>query len=138
MISVDTTTKTKVGDITALPLKSMYPNEYKVTIIQRLLDAHALHLRSIKEDLLYAGLVRFTNPSDIAALVLLSNTDKVVLDELINGDIINRLDGLGDISQLELQVNNLETTVANLSTTVDNLADDLVTLEGRVAALETP
>lgn len=118
MIPLNTTTSTKVGALTQVGIKTPLSEKRLVVSLHQNFNELKMHLRAIREDLGAEGLLRFTNPNDIEALILLSPPEKIVLEALLTGDILSR-------------IIILESTVSSLSTAVNNL-------EQRVTALETP
>lgn len=102
-IDLVTGQETNNSKVRQLPQKYDLTREYSSTLLQRLLADYRLVIKALQLDVNADGFVRFTSPADAEKLVLLANTDKVILDELLSGDILNR------INDLEQRVTALET-----------------------------
>lgn len=104
--------------VTQLPVKENLPVAYVQRIVQSTIGNIKLMLKALQEDVAYKGTVLLASPTDKEKMILLEDADKLLLDSLLEGDVLSKLEAL------ELAVSSLQTAVANL--------------DSRVTALESP
>jgi hypothetical protein len=96
--------------VTQLPVSTKLTISYVKRVVQDLFDRQKLVTKAIQDDLKSGGFVQFVDPDSIPQLVLLSDSDKVLLDKLL--------------------------VPGTIDNTVPQLLEDIIDLQDRVTALE--